>query len=158
MNEKLCANVKTFCTTHCIPGPWCISGRTTLLLSSTIIAKINTWLALQLLSAGFMPLMTSLNNSKSQGTQMSDIPNISPLKSVKTWLVQACMEHKHLTNTHTEAHRHTCKQTQPGCWCALIHVHISPQPISQTHHYRPRSNLFVRGEMPRWIIHSSLIH
>lgn len=35
---------------HCISGPWCISGRTTLLLSSTIIAKINTWLALQLLS------------------------------------------------------------------------------------------------------------
>lgn len=165
-NKKKNKKTKNF---HFIPGPWCISGRTTLLLSSTIIAKINTWLALQLLSGWKyrlhalddftqqqqIPRHTNVWHPKHLATKISEDSAGASIHGAQTsYKYTNTEEHIHLT----KAHRHTCKQTQPGCWCTLIHVHISPQPISQTHHYRPRSNLFVRGEMPRWIIHSSLIH
>lgn len=151
---------------------------------STMTAKINSWLAIYLLSGwkanvSFMPLTSSVNNSKSRGTQTPVVPSVQSLKSVKTWLVYAFTKHIIHPNTHTWQHttytnpqsrvgthasEHTYGDMPAPIYLVLVYVyihtriHFSPHQISQPHHYHPCGNQFVRGEMPLCIIHSSRIH
>lgn len=152
---------------------------------STMTAKINSRLAIYLLSGwkanvSFMPLTSSVNNSKSQGTQTPVVPSVQSLKSVKTWLVYAFTKHIIHSNTHTTTYyihkptkpcRHACKRAHIwwhacpdifGTYIRILYIHtqmhFSPHQISQPHHYHPCGNQFVRGEMPLCIIHSSRIH
>lgn len=97
--------------------------------SSTMAAKINSSLAVHLLSGwkanvSILPLTLSVNNIKSQGTQTP----VRSLISVKTWLVYAFSKHKMHTNTHPPNILH--KQSHKGM---QVHMQASRHIMTCLH-------------------------